>query len=333
MIFVLQWHLTERCNLSCTHCYQNESIIKEELSLEENFEVVDKFVAFIQTLPQPSRGIINLTGGEPFAYAQLEPLLAYISKFKKVISFNFLSNGTLINDKTIELLQHYRPSWVQISIDGDEKNHDLIRGRGAFKRSVNGIKRLKAIGIEVLLSFTAHKQNYKSFPSVVKVVHSIEVERVWSDRLIPEGVGIGMSELLLSPKETRHYVQILKWEQIKAKLNPLSKTEVTTKRALQFVPHLDQPHQCTAGRYLFALLPNGKVLPCRRLAIEVGDIRDESFIDIYHNNSFIQKLKKPYIQTKGCEGCRFERSCNGGLRCLAYSINGDPFTKDPSCWR
>jgi len=333
MIFVLQWHLTERCNLSCTHCYQNEAIIRDELSFEENCAVVDKFVVFIKSLPQPSRGIINLTGGEPFAYADLEPLLKYIAGFKKFISFNFLSNGTLINDKSVNLLKRYPPHWVQISIDGDQVTHDQIRGEGAFERSIEGIRRLKAEGIEVLISFTAHKQNYKSFSKVVQVAKEVEVDRVWSDRLIPEGVGIGMSELLLSPKETQSYVQMMKWEQIKAKLNPLTKTKVTTNRALQFVPYLDQAHECTAGRYLFALLPNGKVLPCRRLAIEIGDIRQESFVDIYEKNPLVQKLKQPFTPTKGCEGCAFERSCKGGLRCLAYSINGDPFTKDPGCWR
>ncbi|MCK5853649.1 MAG: radical SAM protein, partial [Sulfurovaceae bacterium] len=156
MRFVLQWHLTERCNLRCTHCYQNEAIIKDELSLEENFMVVDKFVAFIKTLNKDSysRGVLNITGGEPFVYKDLEPLLAYISQFKEYLSFNFLSNGTLINDKTIALIKKYKPLFVQISIDGDKTSHDRIRGAGAFETSMKGIKRLKENGVKVIVSFT-----------------------------------------------------------------------------------------------------------------------------------------------------------------------------------
>ena len=335
MRFVLQWHLTERCNLRCTHCYQNEAIIKEELSLEEKYMVVDKFVDFIKMFNQKSysQGVLNITGGEPFVYKDLEPLLAYISKFKEYLSFNFLSNGTLINDKTIALIQKYKPLFVQISIDGDQETHDKIRGKGAFETSMKGIKRLKESGVKVLISFTAHKLNYKSFPKVAKIARDAGVDKVWSDRMIPEGVGIGMQDDLLSPAETFEYAKIMKIEQIKNRLNPFTKTVVATDRSLQFVPHIEEGHKCVAGKILLALLPNGVVLPCRRLAIEVGNIKDTTFEEIYHSNTLIQKLRVPDIEIEGCEGCSFKKSCNGGLRCLSYSITGDPFKKDPGCWR
>ena len=335
MRFILQWHLTERCNLSCTHCYQNEAIIRDELSLEENFMVVDKFVNFIKTLNQNScsKGILNITGGEPFIYKDLEPLLEYISKFKEYLSFNFLSNGTLINNKTIALLEKYRPIFVQVSIDGDKNSHDKIRGVGAFETSMSGIKRLKESGIRVLISFTAHRQNYKDFPKVVKIANSAGVDSVWSDRMIPEGVGVGMQDELLSPKETFEYVRLMKFEQIKNRLNPFTKTVVATGRSLQFVPYIDNAHQCVAGKAIFTLLPNGVVLPCRRLPVDIGNIKDKTFEEIYYENEFVQKLRVPNPKIEGCEGCSFEKSCKGGLRCLSYSITGDPFKKDPGCWR
>ena len=295
MRFVLQWHLTERCNLRCTHCYQNEEIIKDELSLEENFMVVDKFVDFIKTLNKDSysRGVLNITGGEHFVYKDLEPLLEYISRFKKYLSFNFLSNGTLINDKTIALIKKYKPIFVQISIDGDKISHDKIRGVGAFDVSMEGIKRLKENGIKVIISFTAHRQNYKDFPKVVKIANGAGVDKVWSDRMIPEGVGVGMQDELLSPKETFEYAKLMKFEQVKNRLNPFTKTVVSTDRSLQFVPHIEDAHQCVAGKIMFALLPNGGVLPCRRLPIDIGNIKDKTFEEIYYENELVQKLKIP----------------------------------------
>jgi len=335
MRFVLQWHLTERCNLRCTHCYQNEAIIKDELSLKENYMVVDKFVHFIKTLNKESysRGVLNITGGEPFVYRDLEPLLEYISQFKEYLSFNFLSNGTLINDKSIELIKKYKPLFVQISIDGDQITHDKIRGKGAFESAMRGIRKLKANNIKVLISFTAHKLNYRDFPKVAKIARDAGVDRVWSDRMIPEGVGIGMQNDLLSPKETFEYARIMKYEQIKHRLNPFTKTVVATDRSLQFVPHIEDGHKCVAGKLMFALLPNGEILPCRRLAINIGNIREDTFEEIYYKNSLVQKLKIPDIEIDGCEKCSFKKSCNGGLRCLSYSITGDPFKKDPGCWR
>jgi MoaA/NifB/PqqE/SkfB family radical SAM enzyme len=38
--FYFQWHLTERCNRACKHCYQNG--ISPELPLSTLLEVLDK---------------------------------------------------------------------------------------------------------------------------------------------------------------------------------------------------------------------------------------------------------------------------------------------------
>ncbi|NIM05172.1 MAG: hypothetical protein GTN65_06050, partial [Armatimonadetes bacterium] len=39
--FFIQWHLTERCNLHCRHCYQ-ETPIRGEMSLVEAVAVADE---------------------------------------------------------------------------------------------------------------------------------------------------------------------------------------------------------------------------------------------------------------------------------------------------
>ncbi len=49
----------------------------------------------------------------------------------------------MIDDRIIELLKKYPPSWIQISIDGDRDAHNQIRGKNSFEKAVSGIKRLK----------------------------------------------------------------------------------------------------------------------------------------------------------------------------------------------
>jgi sulfatase maturation enzyme AslB (radical SAM superfamily) len=46
--FFVQWHLTERCNLRCTHCYQTGGKI-EELSLAEIREVLDEITDMLES--------------------------------------------------------------------------------------------------------------------------------------------------------------------------------------------------------------------------------------------------------------------------------------------
>ena len=42
--FLIQWHLTERCNLRCKHCYQEGGQV-QELSREQIFAVIDEIAA------------------------------------------------------------------------------------------------------------------------------------------------------------------------------------------------------------------------------------------------------------------------------------------------
>ena len=40
--FYIQWHITDRCNLRCPHCYQEEYNSKSELSLIDLHKIADQ---------------------------------------------------------------------------------------------------------------------------------------------------------------------------------------------------------------------------------------------------------------------------------------------------
>ena len=64
--FHLQWHITERCNLSCKHCYFDKKFLKNELSLNKLFAVFNDYIRLLdkwKLSPEASR--ISITGGEP----------------------------------------------------------------------------------------------------------------------------------------------------------------------------------------------------------------------------------------------------------------------------
>ena len=44
--FILQWHITHRCNLSCVHCYQNDDVCCAPY--ESLLDVLDKYERFLQ---------------------------------------------------------------------------------------------------------------------------------------------------------------------------------------------------------------------------------------------------------------------------------------------
>ena len=66
---LLQWHVTERCNLRCAHCYQDE-YAGSELNFQQLLEVLSQFTGLLKSWRNSGgrivRGHVTVTGGEPF---------------------------------------------------------------------------------------------------------------------------------------------------------------------------------------------------------------------------------------------------------------------------
>ena len=182
--FVLQWHLSENCNLKCLHCYQ-ENHKPIQLSYEQLEKIYKQYKNLLKKLKM--KGHINITGGEPLCNPHLFKILDLIKKDEKLISFSILTNGTLITENIAKKIKSYNPYYVQVSLEGGQKTNDYIRGKGTYKKIAKGIKNLKKYNIFTSISFTATTLNYKEFPKVVSYAKKYKVDNVWSDRYIPLG--------------------------------------------------------------------------------------------------------------------------------------------------
>ena len=326
-VFVLQWHITEQCNLHCTHCYQGER--SPGMDWDEVDRVLDQYAQLIDRLRVDHhcniRGMITLTGGEPLLYPAFLELCRKIRE--RTFMLAVLTNGTLIDASMAQAMAELRMDFVQVSIDGDERQHDAIRGRGAYQKAVRGLKYLVAAGLNTSISFTVHQANYRSFPAVTAMAAAVGARHVWSDRLIPTGEG----ELLqpLTKEDFQAYLQIMQAEKIRY----AGVLHVKLQRALQFMASGDEPYSCTAGRLLLTLLPDGTVYPCRRMPISLGTIQARSLAEIFWSDKTICALRDDSRVDPACTGCLQRKSCAGGLRCLSYARYGDPFRKDVNCPR
>lgn len=336
-MMLIQWHVTERCNLRCTHCYQSEEMKKQEISFEASLKILNQIIKLLKKWS--IWGHFNITGGEPWVQDWFPDFLEKIHENNDVCSFAILSNGTLIKESHAEQLKRLNCDCVQISIDGTQKTHDEIRGLNAFARSVEGIKLLRKYGISTMLSFTAHKQNHQDFCDVAEFARNLGVDWVWSDRVLPVGRGEQLSEQMMQPQEVEAFFETMYGKMTKLKKKWFCRTEVRMHRALQFLTrhkHGEKEfpiYQCGAGSRLVTILPNGDVLPCRRMPIVVGSLLEQDIENIYNNSLLFQRLRDRRFVAKGCEACDFRHACNGGLRCLSYAYYKNPFIADPQCFK
>ncbi len=324
--FILQWHLSEICNLKCKHCYQ-EKHKPIQLKYEELLSILNQYKELLKKLNM--KGHINLTGGEPLCCLFFFKILDEFQKDQKLYSFSILTNGTLITDKIAEKISKYHPEYVQVSLEGGRKTNDDIRGKDVYKKVGEAIKNLKKYNIFVSISFTATKLNYKEFPKVVKYARKYNVNNIWSDRYIPLGENEDKS-LVLNHKQTREYLEIMSKERNKLKKVKNNHTTISMYRALQFQMTNDFAYGCTAGETLLTVMENGDLVPCRRMPIVIGNLLQDNMYHLYKNNKILKELRKENIPDD-CKECEDAELCRGGLKCLTYALYKDLNHKDIGC--
>jgi MoaA/NifB/PqqE/SkfB family radical SAM enzyme len=132
--------LTNRCNLSCRHCYVSSNPHGAHgLPLPSVLEFIDALVAHNGPLG------LSLSGGE--ALARRDDALAILQHVQGRLPNWLLTNGTLITrDVASDLVA--TDTIVRISLDGgNAATHDAMRGAGAWARLMRGLEHLNAAGL------------------------------------------------------------------------------------------------------------------------------------------------------------------------------------------
>ena len=329
----LQWHITDRCNLKCTHCYIHDQPLNE-LSLGMLSNMLNSYVGTLKGMNL--KGHIHVTGGEPFVRKDLFEFLELLKMQHEFCSFDILCNGTMLDDDSVKKLALLGCSFVQVSLDGGRDVHDLIRGDGSFERTLSGIKLLVKHGIPVSVSFTAGKNNYMEFGKAADAAWRSGAVSVWTDRVIPAGGLPGSTTDLMSDDEMIEYFVLVNRCRKKLQKKMFRKAGVSMGRALQFMYYdgngFDEyPYRCSAGKTIITVLSDGRVVPCRRMPVIVGDFKTDDLYNIYHNSVLLRILRNQQNIPSGCGDCRYSQICNGGLKCLSYAVHGNPFIRDPQC--
>lgn len=79
--FILQFHISNQCNLRCKHCYQ-ENYNSKQLKYKEIINILEQYKGFL--LEKNFKGHINLTGGEPLENPKFFEILDYIDSNKDI---------------------------------------------------------------------------------------------------------------------------------------------------------------------------------------------------------------------------------------------------------
>jgi radical SAM protein with 4Fe4S-binding SPASM domain len=346
--FLVVWNFTHCCNLRCRHCYENSdgTFLPDELTTEEAKKLIDHMADI---------GVVGIafSGGKPLMRKDFFEVVSYAHL--KGFYTSVASNGTLITPAVARKLKDSGVDYIEISLDGFEKEHDYFRRvPGAWKKACKGIRNSIKAGLDTCVATTVTKNNYKNMEKFIDFVeNTLEAKRMIAFNYIPTRRGKEIIKQDLTPKEREslNHMLFTKLNSESCRMMTLSTAPLYARIAVQVSGSAVPTHfvnrgvmnamkgrtsnlaefigGCGAGRLYCGLEPNGDVEPCVFMPIKLGNIREKSLKDIWRMHPLLRKMRDR-DRLEGCGDCEYRYIC-GGCRARAYAYYGDVTGPDPGC--
>jgi heme b synthase len=337
----IAWEITRRCNLKCIHCRSSSELeiqAHPDFPTEEALRIIDDITSY-------AKPVIVLSGGEPLLRNDVFDIARYGTE--KGLRMCLATNGTLVTEKICTEIKDSGIKIVSLSLDGStEAVHDDFRSQqGAFAGTVHAARLFKRHGIEFIINSSFTKRNQEEIPKVYQLAKDLGATAWYLFMIVPTGRGEEIMEELISKED---YERILEWhyDMEKDEKNLLVRPtcaphyyrvvlqrskkegEKFQRRTLKF--STGGAKGCIAGQLIVLVDVDGNVLPCSYFPKSAGNLREQSFQEIWEESELFRELRD-FKKYKGkCGSCEYITVC-GGCRARAYSVYGDYLGEEPFC--
>ena len=346
----IYWELTRTCNLRCVHCraIPIELASPDDLPTHVCLDIMDQ----IAEVCQPA---LVLTGGEPLLREDVFELAAYGKS--RGFRMGLATNGTRVTAEVAKQIKEAGFDRIGISIDGpDAATHDSFRQvPGAFDAAIAGIHHLKRLGMYVQINTSVTKHNAGQLEAILELMLRLEIDAWHLFLLVPVGCGLQIAEKM--QVEAEEYERILTWLYEKSKTVMMDLRAVCAPHFLRiraqhimedkksgieaqpFIPPGTQAKSsgpahptkgCLAGTGMCFISYKGEIYPCGYLPVKAGDLKDQTFEEIWASSPVLQSLRDPDLLKGKCGVCEFRHICEG-CRARAYGMTGDYLAEEPFC--
>lgn len=308
----IQIELTRFCNLKCSYCYSMSGPSqRSKLVIEQVESILDDAV---------SLGCIwvDFTGGEPMLYSHWRQALHLARDRGMVVSLH--SNGTLFNDDNLSYLASIDVRHIQVSVDSHiPSTHNLIRGsKGAFERTVHGIRLAKSHGLQVRATLMAHRGNKDHFRDTVKWFTEEMGVPVAMDRIIAAG---GELEAHMGIPTDEYYELIAPL----VKRN-VSSTRICENQAASMPTSTNVEPHCGVAQSFVYITAEGEFALCPTMTsrdrpfFRGPNIEEMRLKTAWLDSPYFNQYR--YVNCSNVERCPTAKTCGGGCRSNAYLESG-----------
>ena len=337
----IAWEITRRCNLRCVHCRSSSQLEVEghpDFSLDEAKRVLDD----IRSYASP---VVVLSGGEPLLRSDVFDIAAYGTGLG--LRMCLATNGSLVTADTCRQITESGIRMVSLSLDGSTAAvHDDFRNQpGAFEGVMNATRLFNAHNIDFLINSSFTKRNQDEAPKIHQLVKSLGATAWYLFMIVPTGRGEEIMAELIPPDE---YEAMLNWhydmekEEDELLVRPTcapqyyrvvlqrakEEGEKFKRRTLKF--STGGSKGCLAGQLICMIDVDGNVLPCSYFPLPAGNIRHQSFREIWEESPLFLEMRDFAGYKDHCGRCEYLNVC-GGCRARAWAVTGDYLAGEPFC--
>lgn len=199
---------------------------------------------------------LGLNGGEPLLREDIGEIIDY--SHHKGITTTLFTNGWLVK-QNIKKLKNL--DIILISFDGPAEAHDCQRQNGSYKKVIEAIAAARTAGLKVWTNTVISKNNVRAVDFILNKAKEMGFKTTFQPvHFYPHSSREDNIEDLLPPRQ--EYLAAIDMI-IKEK-----KRRGPVVHSLSYLEYIKEPdwqrnkRNCWAGRFYFAITPDGRVAPC-----------------------------------------------------------------------
>jgi radical SAM protein with 4Fe4S-binding SPASM domain len=330
---LVSFAVTRECNLKCKHCYSQsvDSPHPRELNTAEAKQLISQ-------IAEAGARLIILDGGEPLMRSDIFDLVRHSQSVGLTTVMG--TNGTLITSEAAARLVEAGIQALAISLDGaDKETHDAFRGvEGVWEQTLQGIENVRQAGIPFQIAPTLRHERWEQWGAIADKAKEWEATALEVFDYVPVGRGEENPEFEMTVEERRAFVRayiarqraedemVYRYVALPQLWVEVEKTVPEDEVLTKFVRSC-----CAAGTRYCCVLYEGTVYPCMVLQEKAGDVREQSFVDVWQNSEVFRILRDRDRLEGKCGRCDYRYVC-GGTRCRVYAKTGSLTAEDDACW-
>lgn len=323
-LLVLYLYVTDKCNLSCAHCWIDCD------NKKNHFINTVQLKYMLNSLMELGLKRVNITGGEPTLHRDLLSIVKMF--YEKNVTIYLNTNGILLSDAMCSELSRYKDKvFCSVSVDGAKaETHDMIRGcHGAYDRTLDGIKRLIDYGLSCEIIFTIQKRNVAELEQIILMADKLGVSLIRIN-FLQYGSGKRINDLK-SDEGDLNIFEIVELKNKIHKIMEMTRIKVMTNLPFSFYqPNEinDMKYRVCGIKHAIGILPDGTVSLCGvgqlKEELNMGNLNSCSIEEIWNNNKIVKYIRDcmPQKLEGVCGKCVLRTICCGYCVAQNYMEHG-----------